>query len=58
MPCTARVAGWDYGCRVIDCADGRAMVFWIGRLDERMTALLGLDASLWPIDRPQELVEM
>ncbi len=53
----ARVAVWNYCCRVINRGDGRAVVFRIGRLDERMAALLGLDASFRPIGRPQKLVE-
>ena len=57
MPCTARAAVGDYCSRVIDRGNGRAVIFWIGSLDERMTALLGLDASLRPIGRPQKLVE-
>lgn len=33
-------------------------MFLIGSLDERMVALLGLDASLRPIRHPQKLVGM
>ena len=58
LPRTARAAVWYYGRRVISRGNGRAVVFRIGRLDERMAALLGFDASLWPIGRPQKLVEI
>jgi len=57
MPRTARAAVRDYCYRVIDRGNGRAVIFRIGRLDERMAALLDLDASLRPIGRPQKLVE-
>ena len=58
MPRTARAAVGNYCNHVINRGNGRAVVFWIGRLDERMAALLGLDASLRPIGRTQNLVEM
>jgi hypothetical protein len=58
MSRTARAAVGDYCDCVIDRGKGRAMVFRIGILDERMAALLGFDASLRPIGRPQKLVEM
>ncbi len=58
MPRTARAAGGDYCYRVIDRGNGRAVVFRIGGLDERIAALLGLNASLLSIGRPQKLVKM
>jgi REP element-mobilizing transposase RayT len=58
MPRTARASVWDYCYHVIDCGNGRAVVFRIGSRDERMAALLDLDASLRPIGRPQKLVEI
>ena len=58
LPRTARAAVGDYCYHVINRGNGRAVVFLIGRLDEPMAALLGLDASLRPIGRPQTLVEM
>ena len=48
----------EYFYRVIDRGNGRAVVFLIERLDERIAALVGLDVSLRPIGRPQTLVEM
>jgi hypothetical protein len=58
MPRTARAAVGDYCYYVINHGNNRAVVFWIGRLDEPMAALLGLDANLQPIGRPQTLEEM
>lgn len=58
LPCTARAAVEDYCYRVINHGNNRAVVFWIGRLDEPMAALLGLNANLRPISRPQTLEEM
>jgi len=58
MPRTARAALEDYYYRVIDRGNGRAVVFLIERLDERIAALLGLNASLRPIGRPQTLVKI
>lgn len=58
LPRTARAAVRNYSYHVIDRGNGRAVVYWIGRLDERVAALLGLDASLRPISRPQTLEEM
>jgi hypothetical protein len=58
LPRMARAAVGDYCCHAINRGNSRAVVFWIGRLDEPMAALLGLDASLRPIGRPQKLVDM
>jgi len=58
MPRTARVAVRVHCYRLIEHGNGRAVVFRVGRLDARMAALLGLEASLRPIGRPQKLVEM
>jgi hypothetical protein len=58
MPRTARAAVGDYCYYVINHGNNRAVVFWIVRLDEPMAALLGLDANLQPIGRPQTLEEM
>jgi hypothetical protein len=58
MPRTARAAVGDYCDYVINHGNKRAVVFWIGKLDEPMAVLLGHDASLRPIGRPQSLVEM
>ena len=58
FPHTARAAVGDYCYHVINRDNSRAVVFWIGRLDERMAARLGLDASLRPTGRPQTLQEM
>jgi hypothetical protein len=57
MPRTARAAVADYCYHVINRGNGRAVDFWIGKLDERMAALLDLDARLRPIGRQQKLVE-
>jgi len=57
MPRTVRAAVWGYCSRVIDRGNGRAVVFRIGSLDERMAALLSLDTSLRSIGHPQKLVE-
>lgn len=57
MPRTARVAVGDHCYRLINRAIYRAVGFWIGRLDERMAALVGLDAKLRPIGRPPTLME-
>ena len=58
LPRTARAAVGDYCYYVINPGNTRAVAFWIGRLDKPMAALLGLDASLRPIGRPQTLVKM
>jgi hypothetical protein len=58
LPRTARAAVGDYCYYVINPGNNRAVAFGIGRLDEPMAALLGLDASLRPIGRPQTLEEM
>jgi hypothetical protein len=58
VPRTARAAVGDYCYYVIDHGNNRALAFSIGRLDDPMTALLGLDASPRPIGRPQAPEEM
>jgi hypothetical protein len=58
LPRTARAAAGDYCFYVINHGNNRAVAFSNGRLDEPMAALLGLDASLRPIGRPQALEEM
>jgi hypothetical protein len=58
LPRTARAALKDYYYCVIDRGNGHTVVFLIERLDERITTLVGLDANLRPIGRPQTLVEM
>jgi hypothetical protein len=58
LPRTARAAVRDYCYHVIDRGNDRYCGLLIGRLDERIAALLGLDASLRPIGRLQTLVEM
>lgn len=58
MPRTALGAVRDYYYHFINRAINRAVVFWIGRLDEQMAAFVNLDAILRPIGRPQTLEEM
>lgn len=58
LPRTARPAVRDYCYHGINRGNNRAVAIWIRRLDARMAALLGLDASLPLIGRPQKLVEM